>query len=219
MGMAPDRSLCLSAGVLLPRSLVVAAAAVAMGTVVPEFAFGGAVAGADTPQVPKNTVQTQSAKMLAAETGQKRPKVICPSGVAAKVGAVIHCTVVPYGTTVRYPATVTVRSIHGSTANFFVQVGQAPGRANKATFCADNATVNGALSAATTSAAFLSALEANESVILELQSTAPSKIVDAAGTLTEATRQSIASGDISVFNTKTVANAAIAVDKFCKQKS
>jgi hypothetical protein len=79
--------------------------------------------------------------------------------------------------------------------------------------------INGALSAATTSAAFLSALQANESVILELQSTAPSKIVNAAGTLTEATRRAIQSSDIAVFNTKTVARAAIAVDKFCGQKS
>ena len=204
---------------LFPRSPLVAAVAIAIGLVVPELAFGSAVAGAGTPQVSKSTVQTQSAKILAAETGQKRPKVTCPSGVAAKVGAVIHCTVVPYGTTVQYPATVTVRSIHGSTADFYVQVGQALGHANRATFCADNATINGALSAATTSAAFLSALEANESVILQLQSTAPSKIVDAAGTLTEATRQAIQSGDISVFNTKTVSRAAIAVDKFCGQKS
>ena len=189
---------------LLPRSLLVASVAVATGTVVPVVALGDTVAGAGTPQVSKSTVQTQSAKNLAAETGQKRPKVTCPSGVAARVGAVIHCTVVPDGTTVRYPATVTVRSIHGSTADFYVQVGQAPGHADHATFCADNATINRALSAATTSTAFLSALEANESVILQLQSTAPSKIVDEAGMLTQATRQAIQSGDISVFNTKTV---------------
>jgi hypothetical protein len=205
--------------VLLPRSLVVTSIAIAIGVVAPELACGSAVAGAGAPQVAKTTVQTQSAKILAAETGQKRPKVTCPSGVAAKVGAVIHCTVVPHGTTVHYPATVTVRSIHGSTATFYVQVGQAPGHADRATFCADNATINAALSAATTPAAFLSALKANESVILELQSTAPSNIVDAAGTLTEATRQAIQSGDITVFNTKTVAHAAIAVDNFCGQKS
>ena len=164
-------------------------------------------------------METQSAKILAAETGQKLPKVTCPTGVAAKVGAVIHCTVVPFGTKVKYPAAVTVRSIHGSTADFYVQVGQALGQANRGKFCADNATINGALSAATTSAAFLSALQANEPVILDLQSTAPSKIVNAAGTLTEATRQALQSGDIAVFNTKTVAHAAIAVDKFCRQKS
>jgi Domain of unknown function (DUF4333) len=209
----------LSAEVLLPRSLLIAAVAITFGIGVVEIASPGAVAGAGTPQVSKSTVETQSAKILAAETGQKLPKVTCPTGVAAKVGAVIHCTVVPNGSKVRYPAAVTVRSIHGGTANFYVQVGQALGQANRGKFCADNATINGALSAATTSAAFLSALQANESVILELQSTAPSKIVNAAGTLTEATRQAIQSGDIAVFNTKMVARAAIAVDKFCGQKS
>jgi hypothetical protein len=217
--VAPVRPLCLSAEVLLHRSLLVTAVAVTFGTGVVEIALPGAVAGAGTPQVSKSTVETQSAKILASETGQKPPKVTCPTGVAAKVGAVIHCTVVPYGQKLKYPATVTVRSIHGSTANFFVQVGQALGQANRGTFCADNATINGALSAATTSAAFLSALQANESVILELQSTAPSKIVNAAGTLVEATRQAIQSGDIAVFDTKTVARAAVALDKFCGQKS
>jgi len=46
--------------------------------------------------------------------------------------------------------TITVRSIHGGSANFYVQVGQALGQANQAKFCADNATINSALSAATT---------------------------------------------------------------------
>ena len=58
---------------------------------------------------------------FSAKIGQKPPKVTCPSGLAAWVGAIIHCIVVPYGMTVEYPATVTVRSIHGGTANFFVR--------------------------------------------------------------------------------------------------
>ena len=86
-------------------------------------------------------------------------------------------------------------------------------------FCADNATINSALSAATTSTAFLSTLESNEAVILEFQSTAPTKIVDAAGTVTAAARQALKSGNIAVFNTKTVANAVIAIDKFCGQST
>jgi hypothetical protein len=161
----------------------------------------------------------QSAKILAAKTGQKLPKVTCPTGVAAKVGAVIHCTVVPHGMTLKYPATITVRSIHGSTANFYIQVGQALGQANQAKFCADNATINGALTAASTPAAFLSALQANERAILEFQSTAPSKIVDSAGTLVSAARQAIQSGNVAVFNTKTVAKAAVLVDEFCGQST
>ena len=84
-------------------------------------------------------MQSQAAKILAAETGEKLPKVTCPSGVAAKVGAVTHCTVVPHGMTPTYPVTITVRSIHGRTANFYVQVGQALGQANQAKICLDKA--------------------------------------------------------------------------------
>jgi hypothetical protein len=206
----------LSVCMFVPRSILVTSASIAV--VASEIVLGG-LAGAATPELSRSTVQTQTAKILAAKTGQKRPKVTCPRGVAAKVGAVIHCTVVPYGMTLKYPATVTVRSIHGRTANFYVQVGQARGQANMEKFCADNATIDSALSAATTSAAFLSALQTNEAVILEFQKTAPAKIVAAAGTVTAASRQALNSGDIAVFNTKTVANAAIAIDKFCGQSA
>ncbi len=201
----------------LTRSLLLTSASIAIGA--SGVVLTSAVAGAGSPQVSKTTVQTQAAKILAAKTGQQRPKVTCPSGVAAKVGAVIHCTVVPYGTSLKYPATVTVRSLHGSTANFYVQVGQALGQANQVKFCADNAIINSVLSAATTPEAFLSALQANEQVLLEFQSTAPSKIVNAAGTLTEASRQAIQMRSVNIFDSKAVANAAIAVDKFCGQST
>jgi hypothetical protein len=59
---------------------------------------------------------------------------------------------------------------------------QGGGQANQAKFCADNSTITSALSAATTHAAFLSALQANEQVILDLQATAPAHIVDSPGT-------------------------------------
>jgi hypothetical protein len=161
----------------------------------------------------------RSLRFASAKTGQTLPKVTCPSGVAAKVGAAIHCTVVPHGMTLEYPATITVQSIHGSTANFYIKVGQARGRANQEKFCADNATINSALSAATTPAAFLSALQADEQVIHEFQSTAPPKVVDSAGTLVEAARQAVQSDRVSVFNAKAVARAAVAVDKFCGQST
>jgi hypothetical protein len=200
---------------LISRSIRFASGAIAVGA--SAILLVSAAAGAGNPMVSKTTVQTQTAKILAAKTGQKPPRVTCPSGVTAKVGAVIRCTVVPYGMMLEYPATITVRSIHGSTAKFYIQVGQAVGQANRGKFCTDNATINSALTAATTPAAFLSALQANEQVIHEFQSSAPSKIVDAAGTLIEAARQAVQSGNAAVFNTKTVANAAIVVDKYCGQ--
>jgi hypothetical protein len=200
----------------LARSLLWASATIAIGA--SGIVLTSAVADAGSPRASKSTVQAQTAKIPAAKTGQKRPKVTCPSGVAAKVGAVIHCTVVPHRMSLKYPATVTVRSLHGSTANFYVQVGQL-GQANQVKFCADNAIVNSALSSATTPTAFLSALQANEQVILEIQSTAPSKIVNAAGTLTEASRQAIQTRSVAIFDSKAVTNAAIAVDKFCGQST
>jgi hypothetical protein len=176
-------------------------------------------AGASTPLVSKSTVQSQAAKILARETGQKAPKVSCPSGSKAKVGATIHCTVIPHGSTLKYPATITVTSIHGSTANFHVQVGQAPGQANKTKFCADNATINNAVSGAASPQAFVQALEANQQAILDFQNTAPSSIVQQAGVLVQAARQAITSGDATIFTTKTVSNAVTAIDTFCGQRA
>lgn len=155
----------------------------------------------------KSSVQSQAAKILAAKTGQKLPKVTCTSGVAAKVGAVTHCTVVPHGMTLTYPVTITVRSIHGRTANFYVQVGQALGQANQAKICLDKAPIDEALTAATTAADFLSALHTKEPTLLELRSTAPSRIVDSAGTIVAAARQALQSGSITVFNSHAVAKA------------
>jgi Domain of unknown function (DUF4333) len=193
--------------------MAVTVMAVAMAVIL----FAGSVATAGTPEVPKATVQSQAAKILAAKTGQKPPKVSCPSGVAAKVGAVIHCTVVPHGMTLKYPATVKVRSIRGNTAYFYVQVGQALGQGNRATFCTDNATITAALTAAKSPAAFLAALQANRQILLELQSSAPSKIVVPTGTLIAAARQAVQSGSIAIFNTASVAKADVAIDAFCGQ--
>lgn len=200
----------------IARALPGASVAFALGATASLFSTA---ATAGVSMVSKDTVQTEAVKILAAKTGQKPPKVTCPSGVAAKVGAVIHCTVVSHGMTLKYPATVTVQSIHGLTANFYIQVGQALGQANQVKFCADNATINSTLTAATTPAAFLAALKANEQVIVEFQSVAPAKIVDSAGSLIEAARQAINSGNVAIFNTKTVAKAAIAVDRFCGQST
>jgi hypothetical protein len=199
-----------------PRPLGLCATAALLGSVAVGLLTTSAGA---TGVVPKSTVQTQAAKILAKETGQKPPKVTCTGGLKAKVGATVHCTVVPHGSTLKYPALVTIRSIHGSTANFHVQVGQAAGQANKAKFCADNTTLLTAVSAATTPAAFISALEANESTIIDFQSTAPSKIVDQAGALVQAARAAINSGNPAAFGTKAAVAAGNAVDAFCGQGS
>jgi hypothetical protein len=193
------------------------AALTAIGLGVSTTCCAGTVAAAGTPEVSKGTVQTQSAKILASETGQKPPTVTCPSGLAAKVDAVLHCTVVPNGMTITYPVTITVRSIHGKTAHFYVQVGQAPGQADRTKFCADNATITRSLTAAKTERSFLSALQATMHVFLDLQAHAPAKAVASAGTLIAAARQAVQSGSSAVFDTKTVTKAVLAIESFCGQ--
>jgi hypothetical protein len=190
---------------------------VALGGVTVVGAFGSA-AGASNGVISKSTVQKQAARILANETGQKQPKVTCRSGLKAKIGASIHCTVVPHGSKVKYPATVTVQSIHGSTATFYVQVGQAPGQANKAKFCVDETILATATSSASTPAAFLQALEANQQTILDFQNRAPSSIITDAGTLVQAARQAVSSQTVTVFGSPSVIKAQADVAAFCGQK-
>lgn len=79
--VAPTVLLCFSSSMFVQRALLTTAAAIAIGAsgvVVVD------VAGAATGQVSRSTVETQTAKILAAKTGQKRPKVTCPKGVAAR---------------------------------------------------------------------------------------------------------------------------------------
>ena len=97
--------------------------------------------------------------------------------------------------TLKYPVMIMVWTVHGSTADFYVQAGR-PRPGQRGEFCADNAAINSALTAATTPAASLPALQANEQTILHLQSMAPSKVVDCPS-LVEATRQAIQSCSVA----------------------
>jgi hypothetical protein len=178
---------------------------------------GSTLAGASSAQIAKSVVQSQAARILAKETGQMVPKVICPHGLNAKVGAVVHCALVPAGSTVRYPAVITVKSIHASTATFDVQVGQAPGAANLTKFCADNARLGKAVGGATTPAAFLKALRGQQATLVKFQSTAPPQIVDDVGRLIQAARQAVKTDKVNPFETKSVQAAGAAVSKFCGQ--
>jgi hypothetical protein len=176
-----------------------------------------ASAGAAAGQVSKSVVEAQAAKVLAAQTGQPLPHVTCPGGLPGRVGASIKCTLTPKGSTTKYPVTVTVRSIHGGTANFYVQVGQAIGAANKTEFCKDNAILDQATSVAQTPSDLIPILKANESTILDFQATAPSKIVVDAGKLVQAARNAIKTGNANAFTTKAIMKAGANVDAFCGQ--
>jgi hypothetical protein len=173
------------------------------------------VAGASSGQVPRSVVEAQAAKVLAKETGQKLPTVKCPGDLAAEVGAHINCTLTPHGTKLKYPVRVTVNGVRNGTAHFSVQVGQAPGQANKAKFCHDNAIIEAATSMAQTKAQLLAAFAANQNTILDFQGTAPSKVAADAGTLAQAVRVAVKAGNISGLNKKAFVSAGLAVDRFC----
>jgi hypothetical protein len=179
--------------------------------------IGAASVGASVGQVSKQVVQTQAAKIVAHESGQPRPIVTCPHGLNAKVGASVKCSLVAKGSTLVYPVKVTVRSIHGNTADFFVQVGQAPGAASKTEFCKDNAILDKSTDVAQTPADLIPIFEANESTILDFQATAPPQIVAEAGKLVEAARNAVKTGNASAFASQSIQKAGATIDAFCAQ--
>lgn len=179
--------------------------------------MGSIPAAASGPSIPASVVEAQAAKVLAAKTGQKLPKVTCPGNLQGKVGAFINCTLVPRGSKVVYPVRVTVNSVRNGTAHFYAQVGQAKGVANKAQFCIDNAILDKATSAAQTGSELISILKSHENTILDFQKTAPSSIVVDAGALISAAQAAIKSGDPGGVTTKSISQAGTAVDAYCGQ--
>jgi Domain of unknown function (DUF4333) len=172
-------------------------------------------AGAATGSVPKAVVESQSAKILAAETGQGLPHVQCPGDLRGKVGASIRCVLTPKGSKLKYPVVVTVNSVRKGTAHFHVQVGQAFGAANKVKFCADTATIDKATSVVHTTAELIPIFEANLKTIMDFQSVAPSAVVASAGTLVQAVRTAVNSGNANAFATPGIMKAEAAVNAFC----
>ena len=65
-------------------------------------ACSGSVTIGGTPEVSPSTVESQVATQLAAKTSQPLP-VTCPSGLQAKVGASIDCTLTAQGSTTQIP--------------------------------------------------------------------------------------------------------------------
>lgn len=71
-------------------------------------------------------VEAAAATELAAATGQDEPNIDCPSDLDAEVGATMECELSVDGDPQVFPVTVTVESIEDGTANFSVEVGDAP---------------------------------------------------------------------------------------------
>jgi hypothetical protein len=195
------------------RAARILAAGFAFATLV--SACSGSVTIGGIPEVSQSDVQTKVAAQLAAETSQPVPKVACPSGLQAKVGASIDCTLTAQGSTVKYPVHVTVKSVNNGTAHFDAQVGQAPGAANKTAFCNDNATLDKATASVQNASDLVAALKANQATIADFQATAPPEIVASAGPLAIAANNAISSGDITAFITQAIQADGAAVDAYC----
>jgi hypothetical protein len=181
------------------------------------LALLGSPAGASSGEVPAKVVEAQAAKVLASETGEAPPHIVCRTGLPGKVGAHINCTLTTKGSKLVFPVRVTVNAVHNGTAHFSVQVGQAAGQANKAVFCRDNAIINMGVSAAQSPAALIAVFVANQKTIVEFQATAPSKVVADAGKLVIAARNAVRTNDTTAFGTKAIMKAALAVATFCGQ--
>jgi len=177
--------------------------------------LGAGAAAAATGSVPRSVVEAQAARILASETGQGLPHVKCPSDLKGKVGASIKCVLTPKGSKLKYPVVVTVNSVRKGTAHFHVQVGQAIGAANKAKFCADTAAIDKATSVATTPSDLIPIFESNVKTLNDFQGTAPSAIVATAGTLVQAVRTAVNSGDADAFTTPAIMNDIVKVSTFC----
>jgi hypothetical protein len=180
-------------------------------------ACSGSISIGGTAEVPQATVESQVATQLAAQTSEPVPKVTCPSGLQAKVGASTDCTLTAQGSTTQLPVHVKVTSVTNGTAHFDAQVGQAAGAGDKTTFCADNAILDKATASVQSASDLIAALKANQVTINNFQATAPSDIVASAGPLAIAANNAISSGDISGFNTQAIQDAGNKVNAYCGQ--
>lgn len=77
-------------------------------------------------EVSKSDVETQVAKELAAKVNQPEPKVTCPRGLPAKVGASIDCDLVAQGDTDVYAVHVVVDTVKDGKVHFNATVADAP---------------------------------------------------------------------------------------------
>lgn len=89
----------------------------------PLLALALAACGAGTLEA--GTVEEGAADALEEQVGI-RPEVSCPDDLEAEVGATMECTLTAGDDPTEYPVTVTVSSVEGDTANFDVEVGDAP---------------------------------------------------------------------------------------------
>ena len=91
--------------------------------VTPLLALGLAGCGAGTLEA--STIEEGVADALEEQVGV-RPDISCPDDIPAEVGAETECTLSVADDPAEYPVSVRVSSVEGDTANFDVEVGDAP---------------------------------------------------------------------------------------------
>lgn len=79
-----------------------------------------------TSEVSKSEIESQVATQLAAKVNQPEPKVTCPSGLKAKVGASIDCELVAQGDTDVYAVHVVVDTVKSGKVHFNATVADTP---------------------------------------------------------------------------------------------
>ena len=176
-------------------------------------------AGVGTKQVARGEVESTAAHQLAAQVNQPTPKVNCPNGLEAKVGATLECTLTAQGDATALPVHIVVESVDNGTAHFTAQVGQAVGGGDKAGFCADNAVLDKATAVATQPSDLIAIFKDNEDTLARFRTKAPAEIINDAGTLAKAANDAVASGDASNFLDPVIVAAGKKVDGFCGQNS
>ena len=88
------------------------------------FALFAAACGAGA--IEESEVEASVAAQLAEETDQPEPDIDCPGDLDAEVGATMECDLTVEGDEAVYPVTVEVTSVKDGTANYSVEVGEAP---------------------------------------------------------------------------------------------
>ena len=88
------------------------------------LALSAAACGAGA--IEEADVEASVAEQLAEETGQAEPNIDCPGDLDAEVGATMECDLTVDGDDAVYPVTVEVTSVEDGTANYSVEVGEAP---------------------------------------------------------------------------------------------
>jgi hypothetical protein len=90
---------------------------------VPLLALGLAGCGAGTLEA--STIEESVADALEEQVGT-RPDISCPDDIPAEEGAETECTLTAGDDPAEYPVSVRVTSVEGDTANFDIEVGDAP---------------------------------------------------------------------------------------------